>query len=51
MLGEGTISSLKRFERDVSEVSVGLECGVNIEGFNEVEKGDIIHIYEKRKAD
>jgi len=51
ILGEGTISSLKRFERDVSEVSVGLECGVNIEGFNEVEKGDIIHIYEKRKAD
>ena len=51
MLGEGTISSLKRFERDVSEVSVGLECGVNIEGFNEVEKGDIIHIYEARKAD
>ncbi len=50
ILGEGTISSLKRFERDVSEVSVGLECGVNIEGFNEVEKGDIIHIYEARKA-
>ncbi len=51
MLGEGTISSLKRFERDASEVSAGLECGVNIEGFNEVEKGDIIHIYETRKAD
>lgn len=51
MLGEGTISSLKRFERDASEVSAGLECGVNIEGFNEVEKGDIIHIYEARKAD
>jgi translation initiation factor IF-2 len=51
ILGEGTISSLKRFERDVPEVSVGLECGVNIEGFNEVEKGDIIHIYEARKAD
>lgn len=51
MLGEGTISSLKRFERDASEVSAGLECGVNIEGFNKVEKGDIIHSYETRKAD
>ncbi|TET63580.1 translation initiation factor IF-2 [Candidatus Aerophobetes bacterium] len=50
VLGEGTISSLRRFERDVSEVSVGLECGVNIEGFNEIEKGDAIHIYEERKA-
>jgi len=50
ILGEGTISSLRRFERDVSEVSVGLECGVNIEGFNEIEKGDAIHIYEERKA-
>ncbi len=50
ILGEGTISSLKRFERDISEVSVGLECGVNIEGFNEIEKGDIIHIYEDRKT-
>lgn len=50
VLGEGTISSLRRFERDVSEVSVGLECGVNIEGFKEIEKGDAIHIYEERKA-
>ncbi len=50
ILGEGTISSLRRFERDVSEVSVGLECGVNIEGFNDIEKGDAIHIYEARKA-
>ncbi len=50
ILGEGTISSLRRFERDVSEVSVGLECGINIEGFNNIEKGDVIHIYEARKV-
>ncbi len=50
ILGEGTISSLRRFERDVSEVSAGLECGVNIEGLNEIEKGDAIHIYEERKV-
>jgi len=50
MVGEGVVSSLKRFDKDVSEVLTGLECGVNVEGFNEVKKGDLIKVYETRRV-
>ncbi len=39
---EGDITSLRRFKDDVREVSTGYECGVGIEGFNDVRVGDII---------
>ncbi len=50
MVGEGVVSSLKRFDRDTPEVPTGLECGVNVEGFNEVRKGDLIKVYETRRV-
>lgn len=49
VVGEGMVNSLKRFDKDVSEVLTGLECGVNVEGFNEVRKGDLIKVYETRR--
>jgi len=43
---EGTISSLKRFKDDVSEVNQGFECGVGIQNFNDIKAGDIIEAFE-----
>src|ERR1043166_8873138 len=42
----GVLASLKRFKDDVKEVAAGYECGLEIEGFNDVEVGDIIEGYE-----
>ncbi len=39
------ISSLKRFAEDVDEVPTGMDCGVSFEGFEDVQKGDVIESY------
>ena len=48
---EGKLISLKRFKDDVKEVAYSYECGVQIEGFNDIQEGDIIeaHIMEEVK--
>ena len=43
----GNLGSLKRFKDDVKEVSVGYECGLNIENFNDIKVGDIVEGYEQ----
>ena len=42
---EGRITSLKRFKDDVKEVSEGYECGIGLEGYNDITEGDIIEAY------
>ena len=42
----GKIASLRRFKDDVKEVDKGFECGIGIEGFNELKEGDVIEAYE-----
>ncbi len=44
---EGEIDSLRRFKDDVSEVKAGLECGIGIKNYNDVQVGDQIEVYEK----
>jgi translation initiation factor IF-2 len=51
VIGKGVIGSLKRFNRDVSEVLTGLECGINIDGFSNIEKGDLIRAYESIRVE
>ena len=41
----GKLSALKRFKDDVSEVKNGFECGISIQGFNDLQKGDIIEAF------
>ena len=41
----GKISSLRRFKDDVSEVRVGMECGITIDNYNDVRAGDIIECF------
>lgn len=42
---EGKLASLRRFKDDVKEVNAGFECGLNIENYNDIKKGDIIEGY------
>ncbi len=42
---EGSLASLKRFKDDVKEVKSGYECGIVVEGFNDVKEEDIIEAY------
>lgn len=46
IIWKGQIASLKRVKEDVKEVKKGFECGILLEGFNEVQPGDIIQAYE-----
>jgi translation initiation factor IF-2 len=42
---EGELGSLKRFKDDVREVREGFECGLNVEGFNDIKIGDHVECY------
>src|SRR4030095_12708480 len=42
----GKVGSLRRFKDDASEVAQGYECGVSIEGYNDVREGDVIEAFE-----
>jgi translation initiation factor IF-2 len=44
---EGELTSLKRFKDDVKEISNGYECGVVIEGYEDVQPGDVIETFTK----
>jgi translation initiation factor IF-2 len=50
LLGEGVISSLKRFKDDVREVLQGLECGVGIEGIKGVQPNDVIEAFSTEEV-
>ena len=45
LLGEGTVSSLKRFKDDVREVLQGLECGIGVDGVKGVAPNDTIEAF------
>ena len=40
------VGSLKRFKDDVREVAAGYECGLSLEGFQDIKQGDVIEAYE-----
>jgi translation initiation factor IF-2 len=42
----GELDSLKRFKDDVKEVKQGFECGLSLKGFNDVQVGDQIEVFE-----
>jgi len=46
VINEGEIGSLKRFKDDVKEVDTGYECGLNINGYNDVKVNDVIEAYK-----
>ena len=48
---ETGVASLKRFKDDVREVQAGFECGIQLEGFNDVKEGDVLEFYETREIE
>jgi translation initiation factor IF-2 len=44
------IAQLRRFKDDVREVQEGFECGILLEGFNDVKEGDVLEVYERRQV-
>ena len=47
---EGKIGSLRRFDDDVREVQQGFECGVVLDGYNDVKEGDVIEAFEFKEV-
>jgi len=48
---DGKILSLRRFKDDAREVLAGFECGIGIEGFNDIHPGDVIEAYFTEKLE
>jgi translation initiation factor IF-2 len=48
---ETTIASLKRFKDDVREVQEGFECGILLDGFNDVKEGDVLEAFETQEIE
>ena len=48
---ETSIAQLKRFKDDAREVSEGFECGILLDGFNDVKEGDVLEAYETRQVE
>ena len=47
---EGELESLRRFKDDVKEVKSGTECGIGVAGYNDVQPGDQIEVFERIEA-
>jgi len=45
LIYEGVIQTLRRFQDEVNEVRAGMECGIRIEGFNDMQPGDLIECF------
>lgn len=43
---EGDLASLRRFKDDVKTVNYGYECGIGIQGFQDIKVGDLIDCYK-----
>ena len=48
---ETTVAALRRFKDDVREVTEGFECGILLEGFNDLREGDVFEVYETREVE
>jgi len=46
----GRVGSLRRFKDDVREVAEGFECGIGLEGYQDLHEGDVIEAYEVREV-
>lgn len=49
-LWEGSLKSLKRFKEDVGEVKFGLECGIALDGYDDLKEGDILEFLTREKV-
>jgi translation initiation factor IF-2 len=50
VVGEGTVTSLKRFKDDVREVPNGQECGIGVDAVAGIQPGDVIEVYSTEEV-
>jgi translation initiation factor IF-2 len=48
VIQESTVAQLQRFKDQVREVTEGFECGILLDGFNDLREGDVFEIFETR---
>ncbi len=48
---EGELESLRRFKDDVQEVRSGMECGIGVKNYNDVQVGDKIEVFDQVKVE
>jgi len=46
----GDLGSLKRFKDDAKEVTMGLDCGLSIAGYNDIKVGDLVECFEEKEV-
>jgi translation initiation factor IF-2 len=46
LMWDGKLAALKRFKDDVKDVQEGFECGISLEGYNDIKEKDIVESYE-----
>ncbi|MGI9493450.1 MAG: translation initiation factor IF-2 [Geminicoccaceae bacterium] len=46
VIHDGALGSLRRFKDDTKEVREGFECGIGVDGYNDIRQGDVIEAYE-----
>jgi translation initiation factor IF-2 len=51
VLHETGIAQLRRFKDDVREVAEGFECGILLQGFNDLREGDLFEVFETREVE
>jgi translation initiation factor IF-2 len=51
VIHETAIAQLKRFKDDVREVAEGFECGILLDGYNDVKEGDVLEAFEIREVE
>ena len=49
-VASGKLHTLKRFKDDAKEVATGYECGIAVEGYKDVQEGDILEAYEVKEV-
>ena len=50
MVWEGKMASLRRFKDDVGEVKAGFECGIGLAGYNDIQVGDVIEVFQMERV-
>jgi len=51
LVWEGPVRQLKRFKDDVREVKAGYECGISLDGYNDLEEGDVVEFYRLQEIE
>ena len=51
LVWQGQIGSLRRFKEDAKEVANGFECGIGLQGYNDVKEGDVIECFQEEQVE